>query len=64
MMRYRFEIMDHGVAEDHLYTVRIDGMLWIELDPLEGVTGKQRLFDELLAWLQADDKMRVTVEAK
>lgn len=63
-MRYRFEIMDHGADGDHLYGVRIDGMLWIELDPLEGIAGKQRLFDELLAWLQVDDKMSVKVEAK
>ena len=63
-MRYRFEIMDHGSDGDHLYGVRIDGMLWIELDPLEGIAGKQRLFDELLAWLQVDATMSVKVEAK
>jgi len=63
-VNYSFEIIDHpNKAGLHRYTVRIDkGKPWLKNDPLLTTDEKLRLFRELLAWMQLDGAMEISLK--
>jgi len=61
-MKRTFEIIDRPADGDHRYSVLIDDRdLWMNNNPLSTQDEKLRLFRELLAWIQADDKLDVSL---
>jgi hypothetical protein len=61
-MKHTFEITDRPKDGGHFYTVRIDnGRPWMKDNSLSAADEKLRLFRELLAWMQADDKLDVSL---
>ena len=61
-MKRTFEIIDRPEAGGHRYSVLIDDRdLWMNNNPLSTKDEKLRLFRELLAWIQADDKLAVSL---
>jgi hypothetical protein len=60
-----FEIIDRPEEGGHRYSVLIDNRdLWMNNNPLSTTDEKLRLFRELLAWLQADGDMDVSLKER
>jgi hypothetical protein len=63
-MKRTFEIIDRPTRDGfHRYTVRIDnGQPWLENASVATMGDRLKLFQELLAWLQADAGGEVRID--
>ena len=58
-MKRHFEIVDNGPG----YCVSIDRKKWIA-GPMTDTADKLEIFEELLAWFQADNTLTVKLDAR